>query len=70
MLIKNSKPQCIWEKKSLLGEGTLWVSDLNSINISNTYLDSKESICELYILFILFTIFPIKDIKLTEYDVD
>ena len=44
--------------------------DLNSINISNTYLDSKESICELYILFILFTIFPIKDIKLTEYDVD
>ena len=25
--------------------------DLNSINISNTYLDSKESICELYILF-------------------
>ena len=34
--------------------------DLDTINLSNTYLDCKESICELYILFILFTIFPIK----------
>ena len=31
MLIKNSKPICIWENKSLLGEGTLWVPTLNSI---------------------------------------
>ncbi len=31
MLIKNSKPTCIWENKSLLGEGTLWVPTLNSI---------------------------------------
>ena len=44
--------------------------DLNTIQLSTTYLNNKESICELYILFILFTIFPIKNIKLTEYDVD
>ena len=44
--------------------------NLNTIKLSNTYLDSTETICELYILFILFTIFPIKNIKLTEYDVD
>ena len=31
MLIKNSKPICIWKNKSLLGEGTLWVPTLNSI---------------------------------------
>ena len=31
MLIKNLKPTCIWENKSLLGEGTLWVPTLNSI---------------------------------------
>tara|TARA_Y100000310_G_scaffold4964_1_gene5874 strand:+ start:1115 stop:2011 length:897 start_codon:yes stop_codon:yes gene_type:complete len=31
LLIKNSKPTCIWENKSLLGEGTLWVPTLNSI---------------------------------------
>jgi len=31
LLIKNSKPICIWENKSLLGEGTLWVPTLNSI---------------------------------------
>ena len=33
MLIKNSKPKCIWKSKSFLGEGTLWVSKLNSIFI-------------------------------------
>ena len=31
MLIKNSKPECIWKSKALLGEGTLWVPSLNSI---------------------------------------
>ena len=31
MPIKISKPKCIWKTKSLLGEGTLWVSKLNSI---------------------------------------
>ena len=31
MLIKNSKPICVWKNKSLLGEGTLWVPILNSI---------------------------------------
>ena len=31
MLIKNSKPLCIWQNKSSLGEGTLWVPNLNSI---------------------------------------
>jgi|TARA_B110000438_G_scaffold302797_1_gene361749 sugar lactone lactonase YvrE len=29
--IKNSKPECLWKKKSLLGESTLWVPLLNSI---------------------------------------
>ena len=33
MLIKNSKPKCIWKSKSFLGEGTLWVSKLSSIFI-------------------------------------
>ena len=31
MLIKNSKPKCIWKSKLFLGEGTLWVSKFNSI---------------------------------------
>ena len=31
MLIKNSKPICVWKNSSLLGEGTLWVPTLNSI---------------------------------------
>ena len=31
MLIKSSTPKCIWKTKSFLGEGTLWVSELNSI---------------------------------------
>ena len=31
MLIKTSKPKCIWKSKSILGEGTLWVSKLNSL---------------------------------------
>ena len=31
MLIKNSKIKCAWKTKLLLGEGTLWVSKLNSI---------------------------------------
>ena len=31
MLIKTSKPECIWKTKSSLGEGTLWVAKLNSL---------------------------------------
>ena len=31
MLIKSSKPICVWKNRSLLGEGTLWVPTLNSI---------------------------------------
>ena len=31
MKIKTSKPECIWQTKTLLGEGTLWVKSLNSI---------------------------------------
>ena len=31
MLVKNSKPKCIWKSKTFLGEGTLWVPKLNSI---------------------------------------
>ena len=31
MKIKTSKPECIWQTKALLGEGTLWVKSLNSI---------------------------------------
>ena len=31
MLIKNSKPICLWKNSSLLGEGTLWVPSQNSI---------------------------------------
>ena len=31
MLIKSSKPECIWKLKSFLGEGTLWVPSLYSI---------------------------------------
>ena len=31
MLIKNSKPQCIWESKLFFGEGTLLVPKLNAI---------------------------------------
>jgi len=31
LLIKNSKPICVWKNSSLLGEGTLWVPTLNSI---------------------------------------
>ena len=31
MLIKTTKPECIWKSKTLLGEGTLWVPFLNSI---------------------------------------
>ena len=31
MLIKNSKPACLWRSNCLLGEGTLWVSKLQSI---------------------------------------
>tara|TARA_B100001971_G_scaffold201180_1_gene213644 strand:- start:39 stop:932 length:894 start_codon:yes stop_codon:yes gene_type:complete len=31
LLIKNSKPKCIWKSQLFLGEGTLWVSKLNSI---------------------------------------
>jgi len=29
--IKTSKPECIWQTKAFLGEGTLWVKSLNSI---------------------------------------
>jgi len=31
LLIKISKPECIWKTKSILGEGTLWVPKSNSI---------------------------------------
>ena len=31
MLIKTSKPKCVWKSKSILGEGTSWVSKLNSL---------------------------------------
>ena len=31
MLIKSSKPECLWKNKFLLGEGTLWIPKLNSI---------------------------------------
>ena len=31
MKIKTSNPECIWQTKALLGEGTLWVKSLNSI---------------------------------------
>jgi sugar lactone lactonase YvrE len=31
LLIKTSKPECIWKTKSSLGEGTLWVAKLNSL---------------------------------------
>jgi len=31
LLIKTSKPKCVWKSKLLLGEGTLWVPKLNSI---------------------------------------
>jgi len=38
LLIKNSKPICVWKNSSLLGEGTLWVPTLNSI----LFVDIKE----------------------------
>ena len=31
MLVKTSKPECVWKTKSTLGEGTLWVKKLNSL---------------------------------------
>ena len=31
MLIKSSKPKCVWKSKLFLGEGTLWMSHVNSI---------------------------------------
>jgi len=31
LLIKSSKPECLWKNKFLLGEGTLWIPKLNSI---------------------------------------
>ena len=31
MKIKTSKPECIWNSKTFLGEGVLWVKSLNSI---------------------------------------
>tara|TARA_Y100000590_G_scaffold358215_1_gene413467 strand:- start:95 stop:988 length:894 start_codon:yes stop_codon:yes gene_type:complete len=31
LLINNSKPECIWQNNLLLGEGTLWVKNINSI---------------------------------------
>ena len=31
MLIKTSKPECVWKSKALLGEGVLWVPDIKSI---------------------------------------
>jgi len=38
LLIKSSKPTCVWKNRSLLGEGTLWVPTLNSI----LFVDIKE----------------------------
>ena len=29
--IKSSKPKCIWKSKNILGEGTLWVKEHNSL---------------------------------------
>jgi len=31
LLVKTSKPECVWKTKSTLGEGTLWVKKLNSL---------------------------------------
>jgi len=31
LLVKTSKPECVWKSKSTLGEGTLWVKNLNSL---------------------------------------
>ncbi len=31
MLVRTSKPECVWKTKSTLGEGTLWVEKLNSL---------------------------------------
>ena len=31
MLIKTSKPICVWKSKTTLGEGTLWVPSKKSI---------------------------------------
>ena len=31
LLVKTSKPACVWKTKSTLGEGTLWVKQLNSL---------------------------------------
>tara|TARA_Y100000817_G_C16558454_1_gene412056 strand:- start:368 stop:556 length:189 start_codon:yes stop_codon:yes gene_type:complete len=45
-------------------------NNYNDIKLSDTYIYDKNSIIELYILFIMFSIFPMKNIKLTEYDVD
>ena len=38
MLIKTSSPECIWKIKCKLGEGTLWVAELNSL----FFVDIKE----------------------------
>ena len=45
-------------------------NNYNDIKLSDTYIYDKNSITELYILFIMFSIFSMKNIKLTEYDVD
>jgi len=31
LIIKTSAPECVWKVKSILGEGTLWVKEKNSI---------------------------------------
>ena len=49
MIIKTSKPKAIWKAKTILGEGTLWVSshkaiffvDIKKKNITS-YLKLKE----------------------------
>jgi len=38
LLIKNSKPKCIWKIKSTLGEGVHWVPDLNIV----VFVDIKK----------------------------
>ena len=40
MEIKTSKPEILWESKSILGEGPLWVKEKNSIY----FVDIKKKI--------------------------
>ncbi len=44
MKITTSKPECVWKSKTLLGEGTLWVKEHNSIYFVDI---KKKKICVL-----------------------